>query len=79
MWDLAADRRGGETAPRAERSTVKRAALWVFERVGTFRSRLIQRAGRLTRPQNVLTLTCSGNQKVAHELTSLLSKLGVAI
>ena len=65
--------------PRAERSTTKRAALWVFERVGSFRSRLIQRAGRLTRPQNVLTLTCSGNQKIAYELTSLLSKLGVAI
>ena len=69
-----------QTAPRAtERSTAKRAALWVFERIGTFRNRLIQRAGRLTRPRNVLTLTCSGNQKIAYELTSLLSKLGAAI
>ena len=56
-----------QTAPRAERSTTKRAALWVFERIGTFRNRLIQRAGRLTRPGNVLTLTCSGNQKIAYE------------
>ncbi len=68
-----------QTAPRAtERSTAKRAALWVFERIGTFRNRLIQRAGRLTRPGNVLTLTCSGDQKIAYELTSLLSKLGAA-
>lgn len=63
--------------PRAKTTTVKRAALWLFEQVGTFRKRLVQRAGRLTRPAGVLTLTCSGNEKTERELRGLLRELGV--
>lgn len=65
-----------QVAPRREeRSTVKRAALWLFEQIGTFRRRILQRAGRLTRPAGVLTLTCSGNKETARELTAILQQL----
>ena len=65
-----------QVAPsRKERSTVKRAALWLFEQIGTFRRRVLQRAGRLTRPGGVLTLTCSGNEKTARELSAILRRL----
>jgi hypothetical protein len=63
------------TPRRPERSTVKRAALWVFEQLDTFRKRVIQRAGRLTRPQGVLTLTCSANEKTARDLVGIVSAL----
>jgi len=63
------------TARSTERSTVKRAALWVFEQIGTFRKRLIQRAGRLTRPGGVLTLTCSANKDTERALMEILSAL----
>ena len=66
------------TPPRTKRSTVKRAALWVFEQIGTFRKRVVQRAGRLTKPQGVLTLTCAANKATATELTTILRKLGAA-
>jgi Transposase DDE domain group 1 len=47
------------TTPRARRTTAKRATLWVFERLDTFRGGFLQRAGRLTRPHGKLTLTIS--------------------
>ena len=50
-----------QTARPSRHTTAKRASLWVFEKVDTIRKTLIQRAGRLTRPQNSLTLTISAN------------------
>lgn len=38
-------------------TTIKRAALWAFDKVGTLRKHIFQRAGRLTRPTGELTLT----------------------
>lgn len=64
--------------PQRERNTVKRACLWVFEKIGTFRKRLIQRAGRLTRPAGVLTLTMSANEATATELKGILGALDSA-
>ncbi len=65
-----------QTAPRSRvRNTAKRAALWTFEQIRTLRHRIVQRAGRLTRPGGVLTLTCSANRRTARELTNLLRKL----
>lgn len=64
------------TAHRSRlRNTAKRAALWTFEQVRTLRQRIVQRAGRLTRPGGVLTLTCSGNDRTARELTEIVRKL----
>ena len=48
-----------QTRMPSRRTTAKRACLWVFERVDTVRKTLLQRAGRLTRPQGRLTLTIS--------------------
>jgi hypothetical protein len=59
-------------------TTEKRAPLWRFEQLGTLRRKLIQRAGRLTRPQGKLTLTMSANPTVKSELLHYLEVLGHA-
>jgi len=56
-------------------TTEKRAPLWIFQQLNTLRRNLIQRAGRLTRPQGMLTLTMSGNVAVKHELLHYLHVL----
>ncbi len=53
----------------------KRATLWAFEQLATLRQRLIQRAGRLTRPHGVLTLTVSANPAVREDLLRHLDTL----
>ena len=55
-------------APPTRRQNIKRASLWLFERVGTFRDRLIRRAGRLTRPGGQLTLTMAANPAAQRDL-----------
>lgn len=56
-------------------TTERRAPLWQFEQLGTLRRKLIQRAGRLTRPQGTLTLTMSANPTVKSELLHYLKVL----
>lgn len=59
-----------------ERTTTgKRTQLWAFQTLETLRRKLIQRAGRLTRPQGRLTLTLSANPAVQQELQSTLAAL----
>lgn len=53
----------------------KRAPLWTFEGMETIRRRLIQRAGRLTRPGGRLTLTLNGNEALQRELLDRLEAL----
>ena len=60
---------------KARNTTEKRAPLWCFEQLGTIRRKLIQRAGRLTRPQGNLTLTLSANPAVKSELLHYLDTL----
>ncbi len=55
-------------AERSRKSSPKRAAEWIFEGLGTIRRKIIQRAGRLTRPQGRLTLTLGDNQAVEEEI-----------
>lgn len=62
-------------SPSASRSLPKRPASWAFERLDTLRHRIIQRAGRLTRPQGELTLTMSGNKSVRHDLIHFLDSI----
>ena len=46
-----------------DRSTQKkRPALWEFEQLNTLRHRIIQRAGRLIRPQRQLTLSMASQR-----------------
>ena len=61
--------------PRAGRSLPKRPAAWTFERLDTLRHRIIQRAGRLTKPQGELTLTMSANQTVRRDLLHFIDIL----
>jgi hypothetical protein len=61
--------------PRTRNTTERRAPLWHFEQLGTLRRKLIQRAGRLTRPQGQLTLTMSANPAVKSELLHYLDRL----
>lgn len=62
------------SAEHTERSTTEqRAPWWSFVRLGTRRMNLIQRAGRLTRPNGRLTLTLSANPAVQAELLHYLS------
>jgi Transposase DDE domain group 1 len=46
-----------QAAPPARGVSAKRTVLWVFEELATLRRTILQRAGRLTRPQGRLTLT----------------------
>jgi hypothetical protein len=63
------------SCPPAPRSLPKRPAHWTFEKLDTLRHRIIQRAGRLTRPSGQLTLTMSANQPVQHDLLHFLDVL----
>ena len=62
-------------APSAQRALPKRPAAWSFERLDTLRHRIIQRAGRFTRPQGELTLTMSANRAVRKDLLHFLDVL----
>ncbi len=57
------------------KATPKRAALWKFEKLNTMRQRLIQRAGRLLRPQGKLTLSVAANDVIEEEFTGYLESL----
>ena len=61
--------------PPSRSTQHKRPALWVFEQMETLRRRLVQRAGRLIRPQGHLTLSMSANQAVENELLQYLDAL----
>ena len=63
------------TEPRQRGTTAKRAALWLFERMDSLRGKLICRAGRLTRPQGILTLTISGGRTVKNRISRCLQAL----
>jgi hypothetical protein len=53
-------------------TTEKRSPFWIFQELNTLRRNLIQRAGRLTRPQGKLTLTISGGPLAKDELLHYL-------
>jgi hypothetical protein len=62
-----------QTAPPSRHTTAKGASLWVFEKVDTICKTIVQRAGRLTRPQNVFTLTISANQWIEKRFMRILN------
>lgn len=64
--------------PRSRTTSPTRAALWEFENLGTLRHRLLQRAGRLTTPKGVLTLTLSANHAVQRDYEEYLRTIQVA-
>jgi hypothetical protein len=54
------------------RAQPKRPTAWNFHTLDTLRHRIIQRAGRLTKPNGELTLTMSGNRAVRKDLLHFL-------
>jgi hypothetical protein len=64
--------------PPSRATLEKRPAFWAFERLDTFRRRILQRAGRLIRPQGQLTLSMSANPAVQEELLHYLDALQAA-
>lgn len=64
---------------RQRNTTEKRAPLWQFEQLATLRRQIIQRAGRLTRPQGALTLTMAANPSVKSKLLHYMQVLNPAV
>ena len=64
-----------QTTRPSRHTTAKRASLWVFEKVDTIRKTLVQRAGRLTRPQNCLTLTIRANHWTEKQFMRIFNAL----
>ena len=63
------------TTPPCRNTTVQRTALWAFEKLDTLRNTLLPRAGRLTRPQGVLTLTLNANAWLRQYMPRMLQTL----
>jgi hypothetical protein len=63
------------TSPPARTTIAKRAALWPFQKLNTLRRNLLQRAGRLIRPQGKLVLSMNANAAVEQELMHFLNAL----
>lgn len=58
-------------------TTGKRSSLWKFKQLNTIRKNIIQRAGRLTKPQGKLKLTMNANEKVMAELLQYYDALAI--
>lgn len=59
-------------------TTAKRSALWIFQDAASIRQKIIQRAGRLTRPHGRLRLTLSGNEVTRREMMHYMDSLARA-
>ena len=59
-------------------TTAKRSALWIFQDAASIRQKIIQRAGRLTRPHGRLRLTLSGNEVTRREMMHYMESLARA-
>ncbi len=59
-------------------SSSQRAPLWIFEEAATIRHKIIQRAGRLTRPHGRLRLTLSGNEATRIDFLQYMNSLSRA-
>jgi hypothetical protein len=66
------------TDPQERNTTAKRAALWAFQQLDTLRRNIIQRAGRLVRPNGHLVLSMNANPAVEEEMLHYLDALQAA-
>ena len=66
------------TRPKDRRTTAKRTPLWQFEKLATIRQHLLQRAGRLIRPQGRSILSMNADKAVKNELVGYLHALEAA-
>ena len=67
-----------QTQPQARKTTCNRATLWIFEKVDTLRKTVIQRAGRLSRPNGKLTLTFCAGRSLQKRVVGFLDALSTA-
>ena len=65
--------------PMNRGTSEKRSPKWIFQEIRTLRHRILQRAGRLTKPQGFLTLIMSANDVVKKQIRHLLAALGYRI
>ena len=63
------------TTPPCRQTTAQRTALWAFEKLDTLRTTLLHRAGRLTRPQGIPTLTRSANDWLRPRILGIIKTL----
>lgn len=63
------------TSPPGRGTTDRRAARWEFRKLATLRHEILLRAGRLTRPNNELTLTMNCNETAQEEIESFIQAL----
>ena len=61
--------------PRDKNTTFKRATLWTFKKIDTFRKNILIRAGRMTNPHGKPTLTVSANKSAEKEFTAYFEGL----
>lgn len=61
--------------PPQRKTTRKRATLWVFEQVETFRRTTLQRAGRLSTPSGKLVLTFCAGKNLKQRVLEILKAL----
>jgi hypothetical protein len=59
-------------------TSLQRGPLWIFEEAATLRHKIIQRAGRLTRPHGRLRLTLSGNEATRIDFLHYMDSLARA-
>lgn len=67
-----------QTAPPERGTTRQRVTLWTFEKVDTIRKTILQRAGRLTRPEGRLVLTLCRGKNLKERVLHILHSLGTA-
>jgi len=63
------------TSDKKRNTTFKRIQLWPFHHIGTIRRNIINRAGRLTQPGGVTTLTVSADQNIEKLFTAYIDNL----
>lgn len=63
------------SSQRVRNTTEKRAPLWVFDKIDSLRRKVIQRAGRITKPNGKLTLTMNANPAFQEEFIHYMDAL----
>lgn len=64
-----------QVEPPQRKTTRKRAPLWVFEQVETFRRTTLHRPGRLSTPSGKLVLTFSANKDLKQRVLQIFKAL----
>ena len=61
------------TRERDRGTTEKRSPLWIFQKLSVIRRKIVQRAGKLIRPQGKLTMVMAADGPLKQEIEDFLS------